>query len=89
MKPFRHLAAGLLLLASTGSLIAAPVDINRADAETLAASISGVGLSKASAIVEYRETYGPFGSVDDLALVKGIGSRTVDKNRDNLTAGGK
>ena len=57
------------------------VNINEADAATLASGLTGVGLSRAEKIVRYRETYGPFASVDELAEVKGIGPSTVDKNR--------
>lgn len=63
---------------------AGPVDINTADAATIAAELKGVGMSKAEAIVEYREKYGPFKSPADLSLVKGIGDRTVELNRDNI-----
>ena len=63
---------------------AGPVDINTADAETLSTELDGVGLSKAKAIVEYRKKYGPFKSPEDLSLVKGIGERTVEINRDNI-----
>jgi competence protein ComEA len=75
-----------LLLAVSTQVFSDPVDINSADAETLASSIDGVGERKAQAIVEYREANGPFAQVDDLANVKGIGSRTVGNNRNNLTA---
>jgi competence protein ComEA len=60
------------------------VDINTADASTLASAIDGVGEKKAATIVAYRDAHGPFNSVDDLAEVKGIGVVTVDKNRQNL-----
>ncbi len=63
---------------------AGPVDINSADAETLSAELDGVGMSKAKAIVEYREKHGPFKSPEDLSLVKGIGDRTVELNRANI-----
>ena len=63
---------------------AGPVNINTADAETLSAELDGIGLSKAKAIVEYRQKYGPFKSPDDLSLVKGIGERTVELNRANI-----
>jgi competence protein ComEA len=66
---------------------AGPVDINSADAETLSAELEGVGLSKAQAIVEYRQKHGPFKSVDQLAEVKGIGARTVEINRENILLG--
>ncbi len=63
---------------------AGPVDINTANAETLSAELDGVGMSKAKAIVEYREKHGPFKSPEDLSLVKGIGDRTVELNRANI-----
>ena len=63
---------------------AGPVDINTADAQTISEELDGVGLTKAQAIVEYREKHGPFKSADDLSLVKGIGDRTVDLNRSNI-----
>lgn len=61
-----------------------PVDINTASAEEIAAALNGIGLSKAEKIVEYREMNGPFVHVDELVNVKGIGLRTVDKNRDAI-----
>ena len=63
---------------------AGPVDINTADAQTISEELEGVGLTKAQAIVEYREKHGPFKSAEDLSLVKGIGDRTVELNRDNI-----
>ncbi len=63
---------------------AGPVDINTANAETLSAELDGVGMSKAKAIVEYREKHGPFKNPEDLSLVKGIGDRTVELNRANI-----
>lgn len=67
---------------------AGPVDINTADAETLATVMEGVGAKKAEAIVADREKNGPFKSIDDLSRVKGISEKTVEANRANLTAGG-
>ena len=60
------------------------VNINTADAQTLAVALDGVGAARAKAIVEYREAHGPFRSVDDLAQVKGIGERVVAANRTRL-----
>lgn len=62
----------------------APVNINTADVATLA-ELTGVGPSKAEAIVAYRDAHGPFSAPQDLAKVKGIGERTVAKNADRLT----
>jgi competence protein ComEA len=70
-----------------GSALAGPVDVNTADAATLSAELQGIGMSKAVAIVEYRETNGPFKSPDDLILVKGIGERTIELNRENILVG--
>lgn len=74
-----------MLLTVPAVVLADPVDINSADAETLASSIDGVGTQKAIAIVQYREANGPFSSIDDLANVQGIGMKTIDRNRDKLT----
>lgn len=63
---------------------AGPVDINKADAKTIAKELDGVGLSRAQAIVEYREKNGAFKSVDDLKKVKGIGAKTLEQNRTNI-----
>lgn len=81
---FLSTAAAIALLTLPMLAFAGQVNINTADAETIAAELNGVGLSKAKAIVEYRTKHGPFRSVDDLSLVKGIGERTVDKNRTDI-----
>ena len=65
-------------------LYAAQVNINKADAETLSSELSGVGQSKAEAIVSYREQHGPYKSVEELTNVKGIGTATIDKNRSKI-----
>jgi len=60
-----------------------PIDINSATAAELA-SLPGIGESKAKAIVEYR-TVDPFKSVDDLKKVKGIGEKTLEALRSDIT----
>lgn len=60
------------------------VNINTADAATFARELKGVGPAKAAAIVAYRAQYGAFKTVDDLALVKGIGPRFIEQNRAQL-----
>ena len=62
----------------------AKVDLNGADASTLQRELSGIGEAKAKAIVAYRESNGPFSSVDELLEVKGIGKAILDKNREKL-----
>jgi competence protein ComEA len=63
---------------------AGPVDINKADAATIAKELNGIGLSKAQAIVAWREKNGGFKNVDDLRKIKGIGAKTLEKNRSNI-----
>ena len=85
MKNLRTILAGTaisVLLPLTAW--AGPVNINTADAETISAELQGVGLSKAAAIVEYREAHGPFRYASELAEVKGIGPRTIEINRENI-----
>jgi competence protein ComEA len=64
---------------------ATSININSADAEAMAAGLKGVGQSRALEIVRYREAYGPFASIEELAEVKGIGKSTLDKNRTLIT----
>jgi len=64
---------------------AGQVNINSADAETLARNLRGVGETRALEIVRHRETYGPFATADELMEVKGIGQSTLDRNRDLIT----
>jgi competence protein ComEA len=61
------------------------ININDADAETLARGLVGVGQSRAEAIVRYREEFGPFFTAEDLTQVKGIGPAVVEKNRERIT----
>jgi competence protein ComEA len=63
---------------------AGPVDINTADAATLAKELKGIGPARAQAIVAWRKEHGPFKSADDLALVKGIAQKVIDENRPNI-----
>lgn len=60
------------------------ININTADAGALAAALGGVGQVRAEAIVDYRESNGDFESVDDLLNVSGIGTATVEANRDYI-----
>ena len=77
----------LSLVLSFSAFAAGPVNINTADAASLAANLTGVGPAKAQAIVDYRKANGAFRSPEQLALVKGIGLKTVEKNRDRIVVG--
>jgi competence protein ComEA len=61
-----------------------PVNINTADAATIATSLNGIGSVKAQAIVDYRQKHGAFHSVDELAQVKGISQKLINRNRADL-----
>ena len=78
---FAALAVGLMLSAPGLLLAATPVNINQANAATIAKSLDGIGASKAEAIVAWREAHGPFKKADDLKHVKGIGKATIERNR--------
>ena len=89
MKTLKTLFSSLILsLALAGAAIAGEtVNINTADAATIDRVLVNVGPAKADAIVAYRKTNGAFRSAEQLALVKGIGLKTVEKNRDRISVG--
>jgi competence protein ComEA len=80
-KMFATLVTGLVLSFAAAANPPTVIDINTADAVTLARVLNGVGPAKADAIVAYREANGPFQHIDELDKVKGIGAATVELNR--------
>lgn len=67
------------------SLVSAePVNINNASAEELEQNLIGVGPKKAKAIIEFREANGPFYTAEELIHVRGIGPKTLEKNKENI-----
>lgn len=60
------------------------ININTADAATLALALDGVGLTRAEDIIAYREQHGDFESVEALAQVRGIGPATLERNRERI-----
>lgn len=60
------------------------LDINQASAEGLC-NLKGIDTVKASAIVEYREAHGPFTSIEDIKHVKGIGDKTFENIKENIS----
>lgn len=84
MKSLIRILALAVLLSGSSIAMAGVVNINTANAQNLANNISGVGIKRAQAIIDYRKEHGPFKSVDDLSKVKGIGSKLVENNRKNL-----
>jgi len=60
-----------------------PLDVNLASAAELE-RLPGVGPALAARIVEARTRDGPFGSVDDLRRVRGVGGATLERLRPRL-----
>jgi competence protein ComEA len=75
---------GWALLCFALSPWAAPVNINKADEKALADNLKNIGPAKAKAIIEYRKNHGPFKTVEDLLMVKGVGPKTLDINRQDI-----
>lgn len=84
MKTLSGLLLSLFLAFSIQFAHAQPVDINQADAKTIATSLKGIGIKKAQAIVDYRNKHGQFKSADELVKIKGIGKKTIEKNRKDI-----
>lgn len=66
----------------SGDLI--QVNVNEADAATIADALVGIGMSRARAIVQYREEHGQFSSLEDLGHVDGVGDATLANNKDRI-----
>jgi competence protein ComEA len=64
-----------------GSTNQAKINLNKADINELQ-KLPGIGPSKATAIIEYRETNGSFKSVEDMKNISGIGDKTFEKLKD-------
>ena len=63
------------------------VNINTATAQELS-TLPGIGEVIAQRIIEYRETEGPFQSINDLLNVKGIGNQCLNSISKYITVGG-
>ena len=83
------LIAALIVTLMPALVWAGPVDINTADAATIAKELQGIGPNLAQAIVAYREKNGAFRNADELRKIKGIGAKVLEKNRANIKLDGK
>lgn len=70
------------ILSATGT--SEKININTAGLHELT-RLSGIGEVKGQAIIDYRTQNGPFSSVDDLLSVNGIGEKTLEKIRNEIT----
>ena len=62
------------------------IDLNTADASLLS-TLTGIGQSKAEAIIAYREEHGGFTSIEEIMNVEGIKEGTFSKIKDKISAG--
>jgi competence protein ComEA len=62
------------------------LDLNKASVGELMA-LPGIGQVRARAIIAWRDANGPFGRVDDLDRVRGIGPATLDRLRPFVCVG--
>lgn len=68
----------------SGSSAGGKVNINTASREELK-TLNGIGDTRAGSIVVYRESNGPFGSIEDLMKVEGIKEGVFNKLKDDIT----
>ena len=74
----------LMMLLTPLFASASPININTADAPSIAGALKNIGLKKAQAIVDYRSKNGPFKNIDDVDKVPGIGTKTLEKLKADL-----
>ena len=91
LSELRYRLAAMFLLVALVSMTSisaiandSTVNINLADQATLKTSLEGVGPALARRIVEFREMYGPFESLDQFLEVKGVGSKIVETNQGKI-----
>jgi competence protein ComEA len=77
------LVVSFLLMGLFGKEIDLKIDLNTADAKEIA-QLRGIGKKRATDIVEYRDRVGCIKNTDELATIKGIGKKTIEKNRENI-----
>jgi len=68
------------------AIVQFPLDINTATQEELEL-LPGIGESKAQAIIEYRETNGPFITIEQSQNVPGIGTGIFEEIKDLIMVG--
>ena len=74
----------MMILPITHAADLQKVDINTANAQTLARVLKGIGPKKAAAIVVFRKKNGPFKAISDLDKVRGIGKKIIEKNKGKI-----
>lgn len=80
----KNILLGTALALASNIVFAGAVNINTADARTLAKELVGVGPAKAEAIIKYRTEKGPFQSPEELKKVQGVGAATYEQNKASI-----
>jgi competence protein ComEA len=83
MNGLKALAA-IAALTLSSLTFASPVNINTATASEISEALSGIGMVKAQAIVDFRTTNGLFSSADQITMVNGIGDSTYEKVKTDI-----
>lgn len=73
---------GIFLFMTT--LLFATVNVNRANSAQLQ-TLHGIGPTKAQEIIKYRKSHGSFKNADELVNVSGIGPKTLQKMKSQVT----
>lgn len=84
MKKLLAMMVGLFFVCASAL---AAININTATQQQLE-SLNGIGPVKAKAIIDYRSKNGAFKSVDDLKNVSGIGEKTLEKLKKDISISG-
>ncbi|MGL6072499.1 ComEA family DNA-binding protein [Craterilacuibacter sp.] len=82
----KKLLAGLLGALLLSSAAMAAVNLNSASQAELEA-LNGIGPSKAKAIIDFRTKNGPFKTVEELNNVPGIGDKTMEMLKKDVSVG--
>ena len=73
----------LLAVLGCSVVLFGSVDVNHASVSELS-SLHGIGEKKATRIVQYIKKNGCFKNKEQLSIVKGIGQKTILKNKDDI-----